>query len=147
MDWEDPNASKYNTSPNIVRDAMIYYEPNNSLKLGFGQITVDPKDKSKIRSIYSGYGSLTQMSYLFKNNVELAVRYANITPDKKLYLNEIFTDINEKKIEQYHLGISKYIYGHRVKVQGNLLYHITHDLKNLNSTKQIGAIFQIELGI
>ncbi len=110
-------------------------------------ITVDPKDKSKIRSIYSGYGSLTQMSYLFKNNVELAVRYANITPDKKLYLNEIFTSINEKKIEQYHLGISKYIYGHRVKVQGNLLYHITHDLKNLNSTKQIGAIFQIELGI
>ena len=303
MDWEDPNASKYNTSPNIVRDAMIYYEPNNSLKLGFGQtklpgnrqrvissgnlqfadrsivnatytldrdfgffgtydkeyfslkgaltsgegrnstksdkglnytgrieilpfgrftkgneecegdlareqnhklviaasinhnenivrqsgtlgndlyadadmknlhldlmykykgfafyqeycsrisnngITVDPKDKSKIRSIYSGYGSLTQMSYLFKNNVELAVRYANITPDKKLYLSEIFTSINEKKIEQYHLGISKYIYGHRVKVQGNLLYHITHDLKNLNSTKQIGAIFQIELGI
>ena len=303
MDWEDPNASKYNTSPNIVRDAMIYYEPNNSLKLGFGQtklpgnrqrvissgnlqfadrsivnatytldrdfgffgtydkeyfslkgaltsgegrnstksdkglnytgriellpfgrftkgneecegdlareqnhklviaasvnhnenvvrqsgtlgndlyadadmknlhldlmykykgftfyqeycsrisnngITVDPKDKSKIRSIYSGYGSLTQMSYLFKNNVELAVRYANITPDKKLYLNEILTSINEKKIEQYHLGISKYIYGHRVKVQGNLLYHITHDLKNLNSTKQIGAIFQIELGI
>lgn len=303
MDWEDPNASKYNTSPNIVRDAMIYYEPNNSLKLGFGQtklpgnrqrvissgnlqfadrsivnatytldrdfgffgsydkeyfslkgaltsgegrnstksdkglnytgriellpfgrftkgneecegdlareqnhklviaasinhnenvvrqsgtlgndlyadadmknlhldlmykykgfafyqeycsrisnngITVDPKDKSKIRNIYSGYGSLTQMSYLFKNNVELAVRYANITPDKKLYLNEIFTSINEKKIEQYHLGISKYIYGHRVKVQGNLLYHITHDLKNLNSTKQIGAIFQIELGI
>jgi hypothetical protein len=303
MDWEDPNASKYNTSPNIVRDAMIYYEPNNSLKLGFGQtklpgnrqrvissgnlqfadrsivnatytldrdfgffgtydkeyfslkgaltsgegrnstksdkglnytgrieilpfgrftkgneecegdlareqnhklviaasinqnenavrqsgtlgndlyadadmknlhldlmykykgfafyqeycsrisnngITVDPKDKSNIRSIHSGYGSLTQMSYLFKNNVELAVRYANITPDKKLYLNEIFTRINEKKIEQYHLGISKYIYGHRVKVQGNLLYHITHDLKNLNSTKQIGAIFQIELGI
>ena len=64
-----------------------------------------------------------------------------------MYLNEIFTSINEKKIEQYHLGISKYIYGHRVKVQGNLLYHITHDLKNLTSTKQIGAIFQIELGI
>ncbi len=303
MDWEDPNASKYNTSPNIVRDAIIYYEPTSSLKFGFGQtklpgnrqrvissgnlqfadrsivnatytldrdfgffgsydkeyfslkgaitsgegrnstksdkglnytgriellpfgkftkgndecegdlaresspklalagsfnhnenivrqsgtlgndlyssadmqnlhldllfkykgfafyqeycsriskdgITVDSKDATKIRSIYSGFGSLSQVSYLFKNNFELAFRYANITPDNKLYSNTTYTSLNEKKQEHFHLGVSKYIYGHRVKVQGNLLYQISHDLKNNSNHKQVGAIFQVELGI
>ncbi len=303
MDWEDPNASKYNTSPNIVRDAIIYYEPTNSLKFGFGQtklpgnrqrvissgnlqfadrsivnatytldrdfgffgsfdknyfsikaaitsgegrnstksdkglnytgrveilpfgrftkgndecegdlarestpklaiagsfnhnenivrqsgtlgndlysnpdmqnihldllfkykgfafyqeyctrtsqngITVDTKDPSKTRNVYSGFGSLSQISYLFKNNYEVAFRYATITPESKLYNNTTYPSLNEKKQEHFHLGISKYIYGHRVKVQGNLLYQITKDLKNNSDLKQLGAIFQIELGI
>ena len=303
MDWEDPNASKYNTSPNIVRDAIIYYEPSNSLKFGFGQtklpgnrqrvissgnlqfadrsivnatytldrdfgfftsyekeyfalkgaitsgegrnsnksdkglnytgrveilpfgkfskgndecegdlareskpklalaasynhnedivrqsgtlgndlyssadmknlhldlmfkykgfafyqeycsrisnngITVNSTDATKLRTVYTGFGALSQISYLFKNNFEVAFRYANITPDSKLYKNEIYTTLNEKKQEHFHLGISKYIYGHRVKVQGNLLYQITQDLQKSTNHKQLGAIFQIELGI
>ncbi len=303
MDWEDPNASKYNTSPNIVRDAVISYEPMNSLKLTFGQtklpgnrqrvissgnlqfadrsivnatytldrdfgffatyekeyfalkgamtsgegrnstksdkglnytgrleilpfgrftkgndecegdlarettpklvlagsfnhnenmyrqsgtlgndlyspatmqnlhldllfkykgfafyqeycsriskngITIDPKEVSKMRNVYTGFGTLSQISYLFQNNYEIAFRYANITPDDKLYKNTTYPSINEKKQEHFHLGISKYIYGHRLKVQGNLLYQITHDLKNSSNLKQIGAIFQVELGI
>lgn len=303
MDWEDPNASKYNTSPNIVRDAIIYYEPSNSLKFGFGQtklpgnrqrvissgnlqfadrsivnatytldrdfgfftsyekeyfalkgaitsgegrnsnksdkglnytgrveilpfgkfskgndecegdlareskpklalaasynhnedivrqsgtlgndlyssadmknlhldlmfkykgfafyqeycsrisnngITVNSTDATKLRTVYTGFGALSQISYLFKNNFEVAFRYANITPDSKLYKNEIYTTLNEKKQEHFHLGVSKYIYGHRVKVQGNLLYQITHDLQKSTNHKQLGAIFQIELGI
>ena len=300
MDWEDPNASKYNTSPNIVRDAIIYYEPIENLKFGFGQtklpgnrqrvissgnlqfadrsivnstFTLDrdfgffgsyekeyfalkgaitsgegrnstksdkglnytgrvellpfgkfskgndecegdlareqtPKlalassfnlnenivrqsgtlgndlysdvdmknmhldllfkykgfafyqeycsriakdnittDGTKFRSVYTGFGSLSQVSYLFKNNVELAFRYANITPDEKLYNNAVYKTVNEKKQEHFHLGVTKYFYGHRVKVQGNLLYQITKDLKNSTNQKQVGAIFQVELGI
>ncbi len=303
MDWEDPNASKYNTSPNVVRDAIIYYEPIDNLKFGFGQtklpgnrqrvissgnlqfadrsivnstftldrdfgffgsyekeyyalkgaitsgegrnstksdkglnytgrlellpfgrftkgndecegdlareqkpklaiassfnhnenivrqsgtlgndlssdvdmknmhldllfkykgfafyqeycsriaknnILVDPSDKTKFRNVYTGFGSLSQISYLFKNNFELAFRYANITPDEKLYNNSIYKTVNEKKQEHFHLGVTKYLYGHRVKVQGNLLYQITHDLKNSTNHKQVGAIFQVELGI
>jgi len=109
--------------------------------------TENGKSDSKIKTVYTGFGSLTQISYLFKNNYELAVRYANITPDKSLYENEKFVTLNEKKQEHFHLGVSKYIYGHRLKVQGNLLYQITHDLKNDSKLKQIGAILQIELGI
>ena len=100
-----------------------------------------------MRNVYTGFGTLSQISYLFQNNYEIAFRYANITPDDKLYKNTTYPSINEKKQEHFHLGISKYIYGHRLKVQGNLLYQITHDLKNSSNLKQIGAIFQVELGI
>jgi phosphate-selective porin OprO/OprP len=303
MDWEDPNASKYNTSPNVVRDAIIYYEPINNLKFGFGQtklpgnrqrvissgnlqfadrsivnstftldrdfgffgsyekeyfalkgaitsgegrnsnksdkglnytgriellplgrftkgndecegdlareqtpklalaasfnhnenivrqagtlgndlysdvdmknmhldllfkykgfafyqeycsriaknnITVSPTDVTKFRNVYTGFGSLSQVSYLFKNNFEVAFRYANITPDEKLYNNPLYPTVNEKKQEHFHLGVTRYFYGHRVKVQGNLLYQITYDLQKSTNHKQVGAIFQVELGI
>lgn len=37
MDWSDVDASLQNTSPNVVRDAMIFYRPMKNLQLGFGQ--------------------------------------------------------------------------------------------------------------
>ena len=49
MDWEDPNASKYNTSPNVVRDAIIYYEPIDNLKFGFGQTKL-PGNRQRVIS-------------------------------------------------------------------------------------------------
>jgi phosphate-selective porin OprO and OprP len=37
MDWSDVDASSLNTSPNVVRDAMIFYKPTKNLQFGFGQ--------------------------------------------------------------------------------------------------------------
>lgn len=37
MDWDMNQASTNNTSPNVVRDAMIFYKPIKQLQLGFGQ--------------------------------------------------------------------------------------------------------------
>jgi hypothetical protein len=37
MDWSDVDASVLNTSPNVVRDAMIFYNPSKNLQFGFGQ--------------------------------------------------------------------------------------------------------------
>lgn len=37
MDWSDVDASVQNTSPNVVRDAIIFYKPVKGLQLGFGQ--------------------------------------------------------------------------------------------------------------
>ena len=87
------------------------------------------------------------MSYLFKNNIELAARYAYIQPEKALYNNSLFPSVNEKRQDHIHLGLTKYLYGHRLKVQGNLLYQVTKDLKNTTDKKQVGAILQIEMGI
>lgn len=110
-------------------------------------VTVSPTDQSKYRTVYVGHGSNTQLSYLFKNNVELALRYSFIAPDRTMYDNPVFSSLNEKRQEQLHLGITKYIYGHRLKIQGNLLYNISRDLQNSSSKGQFGAIFQIEMGI
>ncbi|MCU0438477.1 MAG: OprO/OprP family phosphate-selective porin [Raineya sp.] len=37
MDWSDTDASAQNVSPNVLRDAMIFYRPSKNFTLGFGQ--------------------------------------------------------------------------------------------------------------
>lgn len=37
MDWSDADASTQNTSPNVVRDAMIFYRPIKNLQFALGQ--------------------------------------------------------------------------------------------------------------
>lgn len=110
-------------------------------------ITVKSDDSSSIRTVYVGWGINTQMSYLFKNNYEVAARYARITPDKSIYENSDFSGINEKGYEQYIVGVTRYLNGHKLKVQGNLLYQKTNNMRNHTFKDQLGAFFQIELGI
>lgn len=110
----------------------------------------NPVTESKdgeLSSIYTGYGILSQVSYLFKNNYEIAARYAMVTPRSDLYHNSLYSSLNLKQQQHIQLGVTKYLYGHRLKIQGNLLYHVTSDLKNQTTKKQLGAIFQVELGI
>jgi phosphate-selective porin OprO and OprP len=111
-------------------------------------ITVDPKDPTKTRFIYVGEGYLSQLSYLFKNNWELAARYSAISPYKPIFNNAEFTGIKEKKIEQVEAGVTKYLVGHRVKIQGNILYNNqTNRIDNSFADGYWSAIFQVELGI
>jgi phosphate-selective porin OprO/OprP len=110
-------------------------------------ITVNHLDPTKIKTVYTGFGLLSQLSYNFKNNFEIAGRLAVISPEKSLFSNANYNSLNEKRQEQLQFGVTKYIYGHRLKVQGNLLYHITKDLKNVSQKQQLGAIFQVEIGI
>lgn len=137
---------------NLHADALFKYKGFSLLqeytnRVCDNAITVSSSDASKYRAVYTGFGSNTQLSYLFKNNFELAVRYSFISPNREIYDNPAFSSLNEKRQEQLHLGVTKYIYGHRLKIQGNLLYNISKDLKNSTSKGQFGAIFQIEMGI
>ncbi len=104
-------------------------------------------DTTDIQPVYSGYGFLQQVSYLFKSNWEVALRYAEVTPFSSVYNNPVFTSVNLKKNQEFQVGVTKYFYGHRVKVQGNILYQLTNDLKFGTDTGKFGAIFQVELGI
>ena len=104
-------------------------------------------DTSKFSTIYAGFGFLTQASYLFKSNWEVAARFAQVTPFSDIYNHPVHETVNEKQQQSIQLGVTKYLYGHRVKVQGNLLYQRSSDLKNNTNSGKYGAIFQIELGI
>jgi phosphate-selective porin OprO and OprP len=100
------------------------------------------------RFVYVGYGYLTQLSYLFKNNWEIAGRYTAVVPEKDLYNNEQFPTVNESKVEQIEVGVTKYLVGHRVKIQGNILYNNQKDpVDNSYADGYWSAIFQVELGI
>ena len=140
------------TMENLHADLQLKFKGWSLLQEYTNRIANDPisintDDPSKFKPVYVGFGSNTQLSYNFKNNVEIAARYAFINPNKTIYDNAVYTSLNEKRVEQYVLGISKYLYGHRLKVQGNILYNVSKDLRFNEQTKTWGAMLQVELGI
>jgi hypothetical protein len=95
-----------------------------------------------------GRGLLLQGSYLFRNNVELAARYAQTKPEESIYNDPAYPSVNTKQTDQIEAGITKYVNGHRLKFQGNIIYNIPTDLRlNMKEDGFWSAVFQIELGI
>ena len=96
---------------------------------------------AKSRTIVTGDGINTQLSYCFKNMFEVALRHSLVSPH-----NDLLSKVREN--EQYGLGVSKYLNKHKVKVQGNVFYTRERDLsKQENHNSYFFAVFQIELGI
>jgi phosphate-selective porin OprO and OprP len=61
---------------------------------------------------FTGFGYVAQAGYLFKNNVEIALRYTLIRTDDK-----IFSGLKDEN--EFTVGLSKYIVGHSLKVQSD----------------------------
>jgi phosphate-selective porin OprO/OprP len=68
--------------------------------------------------VYGGQGLNVQLGYLLKNNVEVAGRYTTITPDSR---------IGKDPFSQYTFGLSKYVVGHKLKVQTDVSYLTTQN--------------------
>jgi hypothetical protein len=49
MDWNDADRNIQNSSPNVLRDAMIYYKVSKNLSLGFGQTKL-PGNRQRVIS-------------------------------------------------------------------------------------------------
>ena len=76
--------------------------------------------------------SLNVMSgYLFKNNWELSSRYTNVTYDQFL---------GKGAENQYTIGVSKYIVGHKLKVQSDVSY-----LDLVGKTNQVMYRLQVDI--
>ncbi|MEI6866259.1 porin [Flavicella sp.] len=79
-----------------------------------------------------GNGLNLQTGYLFKNNWELATRYTNVS---------VFSAVDggeERNV--YTLGVSKYVVGHKLKVQSDISYT---DI--VGSENRIGFRVQVEI--
>ncbi len=98
--------------------------------------------EGNVRYVYTGLGQNYQASYIFFNNVEIAVRYTNLAPG---------TDINvlTPTIEHFTLGVTKYLKGHRVKIQSDLTYeNRTFTAEAARPSRNNWQLrFQVELGI
>jgi hypothetical protein len=95
-----------------------------------------------------GQGYLTQLSYIFKNNFEIAGRYAQTRPNEALYNNPSFPTYNVNELEQFELGVTKYLRGHRVKIQGSLQYLVPTDMNTrVRQPGYYSTTFQFEVGI
>jgi len=66
------------------------------------------------QEVYTGQGFNFQGGYVFKTNWEIAGRFTTIMPDNTFSTNETEN--------QFTLGGSKYIVGHKLKVQTDLTY-------------------------
>jgi hypothetical protein len=100
------------------------------------------------RYIYVGKGYLSQLSYLFKNNIEIAGRYSATVPLSSLYENPDFPTLSVKQLEQVEFGVTKYLVGHRLKIQGNVIFGTrTNLVTNAYDSGFWSGVFQIELGI
>ena len=94
-----------------------------------------------LRYAFVGMGINHQLSYLFKNNYELAGRYSFLKPSQKIIALEPRREVLE-------LGTSKYLQKHRIKLQLSLNYQTQNgDYKFSNQANRWGVITQIELGI
>lgn len=63
--------------------------------------------------VYVGEGINLQAGYLLKNDWEVAGRYTRITPEDV---------IGKNPFDQYTLGVSRFIVGHKLKVQSDVSY-------------------------
>jgi len=61
-----------------------------------------------------GNGLNLATGYVFKSNWALAVRYSNITPDLEI--------TGRNKSDQYTFGVSKFVVGHKLKVQTDVSF-------------------------
>lgn len=88
--------------------------------------------------VYVGEGWDTQLSYLFSNNYEIAMRYSKHLPSYKI--SEF-----QPKINEVSFALNKYLRKHTCKVQAE----ITHSQKNHFDMKKSDwqVRFQVEIGI
>jgi phosphate-selective porin OprO and OprP len=102
-------------------------------------ITVN--DQGDQRYVYAGHGMNFQGSYLFKSNYELALRYSYVKPDPVIQMLE-------ERTRQYTFGTSKYIRGHRLKLQADVTYEENTWLQGEASDHDNWQVrLQIEAGI
>ena len=103
----------------ILGDVMFKYKGFSLLaEAGYKQILLKSGQSLSVtdstivsadgKTYQTGWGVSAQAGYLFKHNIELAARYSHVVPD----WSKSFTGANE-----YTIGLSKYVIGHKLKVQ------------------------------
>jgi phosphate-selective porin OprO and OprP len=102
---------------------------------------ITTNDLGEQRYVYVGHGENYQGSYLFMNDFEVIGRYSRVTPRTEIQLLE-------DQVRQYSAGLTKYIRGHRVKLQSELTYESRKLLPETVEDRGSWLIrFQIEAGI
>lgn len=94
-----------------------------------------------IRHIFTGHGLNTQLSKMLSQKTELAFRYAFVDPEEEI------ASVQERSDEAL-VGLTRYINGHKIKVQGNLGYNwVDGEAHTSHRANHWIAMFQVEFGI
>lgn len=132
------------TMKSVMLDAIVKYNGWAAMssymsRTANNPVTVNPEDAQDIKYVFTGSGMDYQLSYLFPTNYEIIGRFST---------QKVNDDIRQyaPNTKQYSIGLTKYIWEHAFKLQGELT------LDDLNyfdgSTKQNWYLrFQVEIGI
>ncbi|NMM47429.1 porin [Marinigracilibium pacificum] len=120
----------------VFLDAHLKYKGFSSMieyakKEAVNSPVVMEENGDVMEAFYVGNGFNAQMGYLFKNNFEIAGRYTEVNPNEETQKN---------KNQQYTVGLSKYIVGHKLKVQTDFSY-----IKEESKSDLLQYRFQFEL--
>lgn len=102
-------------------------------------VTFNPDDLTESNYAFVGNGFDYQLSYNTKKNYEIIGRYS---------IQKVGNDIETKapNTKQYSFGVTKYIWEHTFKLQGEINYD-TLDFYNGTSKNNWYVRFQVEIGI
>jgi phosphate-selective porin OprO/OprP len=108
-------------------DAMFKYKGFSLMGEYANRDAKDPFSKNSDGSLTGdivqvGNGLNLQTGYLLSKTVELSGRYTNISLDKNI--------VGKAAENQYTLGLSKYVLGHKLKIQSDVSYLDTADKSN-----------------
>ena len=124
------DSSIFNDITTLFVDAIYKY---NGLSI-MGEYA-NKKLSEVIAGYTSGNGYVGQLGYLFDNNYEIAARYTSV---------DLAKGMDDKlKTTEYTLGLSKYIVGHKLKVQSDISYITKENVADSNYRIR----FQVEFGI
>lgn len=110
----------------------------------FDRQCADPltmNDDGAVRAVTVGTGFNTQLSKLFHNHYEIAGRYSLVDPATEI-------EAYRNRVEEVLLGSTKYLNGHRIKLQLYVGYRWTNEHMALDAPLNAWTtLFQVEFGI
>jgi len=125
-------------------DMILKYNGWSFMAEHSSRSTDDPltvNEDGDVRYVYAGNGTFFQGSYVFKSNWSLIGRLAFLNPVSEI---SDFTDA----INEYAVGVTRYIKGHKLKVQTDIAYEDRHNAYREQIVEDNWQIrFQVEIGI
>ncbi len=125
-------------------DAILKYNGWSFMTEYMSRSTDEPitvNEDGDVRYVYAGNGTFLQGSYVFKSKWSLIGRIAFLNPVPEI---SDFTD----EINEYAVGVTRYIKGHKLKVQADIAYEDRHNGQREQIVDDNWQIrLQVEIGI
>jgi len=135
------------TLKNVFVDAIVKYQGWAGMFAYMNRNTHDPvttrmNDTGQIETsyVYAGEGNDYQLSYTFPSKWEVIGRYSRQNVASEIYKLDV------PNTKQYSFGVTKYIWEHAFKIQGEVTYDKLH-FHDTSTKNNWYFRFQIEMGI
>ena len=132
----DDRGDHYGKNLNTLFADLMFKYQNFSIMAEYANRKTEDGDANVIANgavigtYYTGTGTNLAIGYMMDKNVELALRWTSINPSEGVASDE----------NRYTMGLSKYVVGHKLKVQSDLTYRAI-------ATSEDDLIFRMQMDL